>query len=86
MGGETNEHYLRILGRIEGMLEETRNTTAKLAEGMQRIEDRLEHRIDDHDHRLRAVEVNAARIGALTGTGGGVLVTAIVEAFKHLVK
>lgn len=88
---------LLILGRIEGRLEEMRASSARLSEAVRRIEDQmgkrldqLEHglgkRLDSHDARIRGVEVNVAKTGAVSGAGAAAMVTAIVEALKHLIK
>jgi peptidoglycan hydrolase-like amidase len=57
MSETTNNELARILGRIEGKLEEQTNATRRVEVAVTALETKLSQRLDDHEHRLRQLEV-----------------------------
>jgi hypothetical protein len=73
----SNDDLARILGRMEGKLDEQVNASKRLEGGLANLDNKVSARLDDHDTRLRELEVanpkqiaetvvdHAARIQAL---------------------
>lgn len=57
MGDTTNNELARILGRIEGKLEEQTNATRRVEAAVTAMEAKLSGRLDQHEDRLRALEI-----------------------------
>jgi hypothetical protein len=53
----SNDDLARILGRIEGKLDEQANASKRLEGGLANLEMKVGVRLDDHDARLRELEV-----------------------------
>lgn len=53
----SNEDLARILGRIEGKLDEQANVSKRLEGSIASLDAKVSRRLDDHDQRLRELEV-----------------------------
>lgn len=53
----SNEDLARILGRMEGKLDEQVNVAKRLEGGLASLDSKVTRRLDDHDERLRKLEV-----------------------------
>lgn len=66
----TNEDIARILGRIEGTLEaqgaDFKQGLSDLKNGMASLEEKQSKRLDDHDARLRELEISNPKLTAET--------------------
>lgn len=88
MQDQHNTSYM--LGQIMGRLDEIRANSVDTAAALRRLEDKVSKKLDEHDQRLRTVEVEVARDakrhGAIYGAGASGMVTAAVEALRHLIR
>lgn len=53
----SNNDLARILGRMEGKIDEQVNTSKRLEDGLANLEKKVTGRLDEHDERLRELEV-----------------------------
>lgn len=53
----SNEDLARILGRMEGKLDEQANVAKRLEGSVAKLDEKVTRRLDDHDERLRKLEV-----------------------------
>lgn len=57
MSETTNHELARILGRMEAKLDEQANSTRRLENAFSSLDAKVSQRLDDHDERLRQLEV-----------------------------
>lgn len=85
-----NKHELVLLGQILGRIEEMGNRNKDFSERLQRIEERLTERLDNHARRIGSLEVDLAkqstRRGAISGAGAAGVVTAAIEVVRRLLQ
>jgi hypothetical protein len=73
------------LGQIVGRLDEIRQQQATSAGALQRLEEKMEKRIVDHEGRLRLVEIRSAMYGAIAGGAGGGIVAELIRIVQRMV-